>query len=85
MAHTTRTSDVCGQWVRETMPRNVPKVWFGQYAPDRVTHIEVYRDFLNYHLMVRWKALDDPEIHSMPFEQTDEGVMAVMAAMKLTC
>lgn len=67
------------------MVRNVPKRWFGQYAPDNITHIEVYRDFLSDHLMVRWKVFDDPEIYSMPFEQTDEGVMAVYTAMKLTC
>ena len=36
-------------------------------------------------LLVRWRVKGDTTIHEMPFEQTDEGVTAALAAMKLTC
>jgi len=59
--------------------------WFGRTVPERVTSISLMFDVTQYQLMVRWRVKDDPEIHEMPFEQTDECVMAVLTAMKLTC
>lgn len=43
------------------------------------------RDYINDQLMVRWKVKNDLDIYEMPFEQSDEGVIAALAAMKLTC
>lgn len=60
-------------------------MWFGRAVPDGVTAISMMRDYINDQLMVRWRIKGDPEIHEMPFKQTDEGVTAALAAMKLTC
>jgi hypothetical protein len=60
-------------------------MFYGQPAPDGVTAIEIMRDTLWHELHVRWRVKDDPTIHEMPFEQTDEGVTAALVAMKLTC
>jgi hypothetical protein len=48
-------------------------------------HITIMRDFIMDELVVRWRVKGDAEIHQMPFEQTDEGVMAALVVMKLTC
>jgi hypothetical protein len=45
----------------------------------------MYHDTLQHQVMVRWRVANDPNIHEMPFEQTDEGVQAALVAMKLTC
>jgi hypothetical protein len=50
-----------------------------------VTTAQLLMDHLQDQLLVRWRIKGDPDIHEMPFEQTDEGVMAALAAMKLTC
>jgi hypothetical protein len=60
-------------------------MWFGQKVPDGVTAISMMRCVNTYETMVRWRVKGDPDIHEMPFEQTDEGVMAALVAMKLTC
>jgi hypothetical protein len=60
-------------------------MWFGRMVPDGVTSISMMRDYINDKLMVRWRVKGDPEIHEMSFNQSDEGVMAALAAMKLTC
>lgn len=82
MAHTTQINDA---WLRPYFTRDMPRAWFGYQVPERVTRIEVYRDSEWNELRVRWKVKDDDAIHSMPFEQTDEAVQAVLTAMKLTC
>jgi len=43
------------------------------------------RSYIDDQLLVRWRVKIDDTIHEMPFEQTDEGVMAALVAMKLTC
>jgi len=60
-------------------------MWFGRRVPDGVAAISMMRSYLTDQLMVRWRIKGDPEIYEMPFEQTDEGVTAALAAMKLTC
>ena len=60
-------------------------MWFGRRVPDGVTAVTLMSDYLNDQLMVRWRVKGDPDIHEMPFNQSDEGVMAALAAMKLTC
>jgi hypothetical protein len=60
-------------------------MWFGRHVPEGVTAITVLRDYIDDQLMVRWRIKGDPDIHEMPFEQTDEGVTAALVAMKLTC
>lgn len=86
MAHTTLTSEQLGSW-RKPSPRSIvpPEMWFGRRVPDGVMAISMMRSYLTDQLMVRWRIKGDPEIYEMPFEQTDEGVMAALAAMKLTC
>ena len=86
MAVTTLTSEDRGNWSRPGPMAIVPaSTWFGHKVPDGVMHITIMRDFLNDELLVRWRVKGDAEIHQMPFEQTDDGVMASLAAMKLTC
>lgn len=59
--------------------------WFGYDVPKHVTVIEIYRDNEYFEMRVRWKVRGDDAVHTMPFEQTDQAVQAVFAAMKLTC
>ena len=85
MAVTTQTSDT-GNWSRpHPMTRAMPQMWFGRHVPEGVTAITVMRSYIDDQLLVRWRVKADETIHEMPFEQTDEGVMAALAAMKLTC
>ena len=87
MALTTRTSDI-GNWSRpHPMTRAMPQMWFGRHVPEGVTAITLIRSYMDDQLLVRWRTRHDisDEIHEMPFEQTDEGVMAALVAMKLTC
>lgn len=67
------------------MTRAMPTMWFGRHVPDGVVHISMMRSYIDDHLLVRWRVKADDTIHEMPFEQTDEGVIAALAAMKLTC
>ena len=86
MAVTTLTSEERGEWRRPSPRAIVPaEMWFGRRVPEGVTAITMMRDCINDQLMVRWRIKGDPDIHEMPFNQSDEGVMAALAAMKLTC
>ncbi len=67
------------------MTRELAKAWFGQPVPERVVAIEVLFNSEIGQREVRWKLWNDPTVHTMPFEQTDEGVVAALVAMKLTC
>ena len=67
------------------MTRAMPTMWFGRHVPEGVTAITMMRSYIDDQLLVRWRVKVDDTIHEMPFEQTDEGVMAALAAMKLTC
>jgi hypothetical protein len=62
-------------------------MWFGRHVPEGIIAITLMRSYIDDQLLVRWRTRHDisDEIHEMPFEQTDEGVMAALAAMKLTC
>lgn len=86
VALTTRTSEDRGNWNRPSTRAIVPaEMWFGRRVPDGVVAISMMRDYINDQLMVRWKVKNDLDIYEMPFEQSDEGVIAALAAMKLTC
>jgi hypothetical protein len=86
VAHTTQTSEDRGNWSRpHPMTRAEPTLWFGRRVPEGVFAIQLMRDYVDYQLLVRWRVRDNSTIHEMPFEQTDEGVIAALAAMKLTC
>lgn len=63
----------------------MPKKWFGLDVPEHVTVIELRHNYLTAQLEVWWRVKGTTEVHTMPFEQTDEGVMAALTAMKLTC
>jgi hypothetical protein len=79
VAHTTLTSE----YYYLNNPTN--GMFFGRRMPNCVLTAQLFRDCLNDQFMVRWRVKGDPDIHEMPFEQTDEGVIAALAAMKLTC
>lgn len=87
MAVTTPISEERASWNRPAPwdITGVPQMWFGRRVPDGVLAINMMRGYNKDQLMVRWRVKGDPDIHEMPFETTDEGVMAALAAMKLTC
>lgn len=58
--------------------------FFGVDLPKGVTHCQLMRDLMWDVVNVHWITKGGVQ-HSMPFEQTDEGIIAVLAAMKLTC
>lgn len=81
IAHTTLTSEFRNHPVIDGTSY---KLFFGRVVPKNVVAVELMRDPYD-ELTVRWRVKGDPDIHEMPFNQSDEGVMAVLAAMKLTC
>lgn len=83
MAVTTPISEE--RWARPDLTRDMPVKWFGCDVPNNVTAIEIRRNYLYDQLEVHWRVKGTVEVHTMPFEQTDEGVTAALAAMKLTC
>ncbi len=58
--------------------------FFGVDLPKGVTQCQLMRDPMWDVVNVHWITKDGSK-HSMPFEQTNEGIIAVLAAMKLTC
>lgn len=86
MALTTPISEDMGFW-RSPSPRSIvpAEMWFGRRVPDGVVAITMMRNFLDDQLMVRWRVKSNPVIHEMPFELSDDGLLAALAAMKLTC
>jgi len=87
VAVTTRISEIdTGNWTRpHPMTRAQPLKWFGHDVPENVTHISLMRNYHDFQVYVRWRVRGDEQIHEMPFNQSDEGVMAALVAMKLTC
>ncbi len=58
--------------------------FFGAPLPQGIAHCQLRRDVIFDELNVEW-ITKTGERHSMPFEQTDEGVKAALVAMQLTC
>lgn len=65
--------------------RNGSRLFFGRRLPEGVVHVELMHtnDGL-YEQEVRWITIDG-EKHAMPFQHSDEGLLAALTAMKLTC
>lgn len=88
MARTTLTSEIAyGPTVITRMGKTGPpfkRMFYGRELPAGVLYAELFRDMLHDEVQVRWVCADQSR-HYMPFEQTDEGVIAVLTAMKLTC
>jgi len=72
------------RWARPYITRDMPAKWFGHDVPAHITVIELRRNLYD-ELEAHWRVKGTFDVHTMPFNQTDEGVMAVLAAMKLTC
>ena len=77
IAHTTQIS--------KHLSQPTSGIFFGQPTPKGVLTLQLFHDPSTDTLSVRWRVRNDPVIHEMPYEHSDEGVMAVLAAMKLTC
>jgi hypothetical protein len=58
--------------------------FFGLKLPESIVRCELIRDYMWDVVNVHW-VLPSGETHSAPFEQTPEGVIAAVVAMKLTC
>ena len=60
--------------------------FFGYPLPDNVVAATMQDDLLNNMKKVRWRVKSNPEIHEMDFPHaTDETILAVLAAMRLSC
>ena len=59
---------------------------YGYHVPSNVTAIEVRHDVAAGFDVVRWRVLGSTEIHCMDLPiVTDETILAVLAAMRLSC
>ena len=59
---------------------------FGYPVPDNVTALEVFTRLDDDTRVVRWKSKGSKEIFSMDMPViTDETILAVLAAMRLSC
>lgn len=64
---------------------NGTRMFFGHKIPNEIVDVRLMRTHHNfYDVEIRWMTKNAEE-HAMPFEQSDEGVTAVLVAMKLTC
>jgi len=60
--------------------------FFGYPVPENVSAATMQDDCLNNIQKVRWRVKGDPDIHEMDFPHaTEETILAVLAAMRLTC
>lgn len=60
--------------------------FFGYRLPENVSAATMQDDRLNAMQKVRWRVKGDPNIHEMDFPYaTEEAILAVLAAMRLTC
>lgn len=60
--------------------------FFGYRLPENVSAATMQDDRLNAMQKVRWRVKGDPNIHEMDFPHaTEEAILAVLAAMRLTC
>jgi hypothetical protein len=60
--------------------------FFGYPLPDNVAAATMQDDRLNNMQKVRWRVKGDPDIHEIDFPHaTEENILAVLAAMRLSC
>lgn len=60
--------------------------FFGYPVPENVSAATMQDDIYNVMQKVRWRVKGDPDIHEMDFPHaTEENILAVLAAMRLTC
>lgn len=60
--------------------------FFGHPMPTNVIGATMQDDYVSDIRRVRWRIKGDPNIHEMDFPHaTDETILAVLAAMRLTC
>jgi len=60
--------------------------FFGYLVPPNVSAATMQDDRLNDMKRVRWRVKGDPNIHEIDFPHaTEENILAVLAAMRLTC
>jgi len=60
--------------------------FFGYPVPENVSATTMQDDLLNDIKKVRWRVKGDPDIHEIDFPHvTEANILAVLAAMRLTC
>ena len=60
--------------------------FFGYRVPPNVANVEMSINPIHYGRNVRWVCHDNKQVHSMDFEHaTEENILAVLAAMRLSC
>lgn len=80
------TTPISSAWKRfEAPPAPSMSRWLGHEVPVGVTHIDDLYDPLDDVLYLIWRVKGDLNTHKMPFDRTEEGVLAALVAMKLTC
>lgn len=85
MALTTPISSAWKRWVAPPASCGPASRWLGHEVPVGVTHIDDLYDPLDDVLYLIWRVKGDLNTHKMPFDRTEEGVLAALVAMKLTC
>jgi hypothetical protein len=64
--------------------RSGRRTFFGHELPGHIVHVETRHVAVDDQRQVGWITAKG-EKHSMPLETTEDGILAVIVAMKLTC
>ena len=60
--------------------------FFGYPVPPNIQAAELWDDRINGRRVVRWRVKGNPTIYDIDFERaTEENILAVLAAMRLSC
>jgi hypothetical protein len=59
-------------------------MFYGRPVPERVTYVEIAWSVNKAEALVTWMVDNDPNRYVMEFEGTDEGVVAALAAMRMS-
>jgi hypothetical protein len=60
------------------------KLFYGRLLPENVELVMTARSVDTSKTLIRWSNKGDPTHHVMEFEETDEGVVAALAAMRMS-
>ena len=60
--------------------------FFGYPVPPNISAAEAWDDLVNGKKVIRWRVKGDPTIYDIDFPHaTEENILAVLAAMRLSC
>ena len=81
VAVTTQTNDL----IRKVnyFGKNL-KLFYGRPLPENVELVMTARSVNTGKTLIKWNNKGDPTHHMMEFEETDEGVTAILVAMRMS-